>query len=131
MGNTSATGVCLSRDAGTGEDIFVGEYLINAQGEDVVAGIRSSNPKKARNAGRSSPRISKNRVANYPSMEESIPEIYKELDALQTNWRIIIRTCQDIQITYRKVNCGSCKPANGKRTGAAMVKIAMDMLRQE
>ena len=87
MGETSATGVCFSRDAATGEDQFIGEYLINAQGEDVVAGIRT--PQQITKEG--SMRWAKlagvteeDRVANYPSMEEAMPEIYKELDTLQT-----------------------------------------------
>ncbi len=87
MGETSATGVCFSRDAATGEDLFNGEYLINAQGEDVVAGIRTpqqitkiGSQRWAELAGVSE----EERVSKYPSMEEAMPEIYKELDALQT-----------------------------------------------
>ncbi|HPB84437.1 MAG TPA: PEP/pyruvate-binding domain-containing protein, partial [Paludibacteraceae bacterium] len=83
MGDTSATGVCFSRDAATGEDQFIGEYLINAQGEDVVAGIRTpqqitkiGSQRWAELAGVSEA----DRVSNYPSMEEAMPEIYKELD---------------------------------------------------
>ena len=82
MGDTSATGVCFSRDAATGEDLFNGEYLINAQGEDVVAGIRT--PQQITKIG--SQRWAKlqgiseeERASKYPSMEEAMPEIYKEL----------------------------------------------------
>ena len=87
MGETSATGVCFSRDAGSGEDLFNGEYLINAQGEDVVAGIRT--PQQITKVG--SQRWAElacvseeERLAKYPSMEEAMPSIYAELDALQT-----------------------------------------------
>ncbi len=86
MGDTSATGVCFSRDAGNGENLFNGEYLINAQGEDVVAGIRTpqqitkiGSQRWAERAGISE----EERAAKYPSMEEAMPELYKELDALQ------------------------------------------------
>ena len=99
MGDTSATGVCFSRDAGTGEDLFNGEYLINAQGEDVVAGIRT--PQQITKTG--SQRwaalqgISEaDRLANYPSMEEAMPEIYKELDALQTKLENHYHDMQDM-----------------------------------
>ena len=87
MGDTSATGVCFSRDAATGEDLFNGEYLINAQGEDVVAGIRTpqqitkiGSQRWAQLAGVSE----EERASKYPSMEEAMPEIYKQLDELQT-----------------------------------------------
>ena len=87
MGDTSATGVCFSRDAGTGEDLFNGEYLINAQGEDVVAGIRT--PQQITKVGSQRWAVLAGvtediRAAKFPSMEEAMPEIYKELDALQT-----------------------------------------------
>ena len=133
MGNTSATGVAFSRDAATGEDIFNGEYLINAQGEDVVAGIRT--PQQITKEG--SQRWAKNmgiseedRVAKYPSMEESMPEIYKELDALQTKLENHYRDMQDMEFTVQEGKLWFLQTRNGKRTGAAMVKIAMDMLRQ-
>ncbi len=113
MGDTSATGVCFSRDAGNGEDLFNGEYLINAQGEDVVAGIRTpqqiteiGSQRWAERAGISE----EERVANYPSMEEAMPEIYKELDACRPNWKTTIATCRIWNLPYRKVNCGSCRP---------------------
>ena len=87
MGNTSATGVCFSRDAATGEDVFNGEWLVNAQGEDVVAGIRT--PQQITKAGSQKwaemQGISEEeRIAKYPSMEEAMPEIYKQLDEIQT-----------------------------------------------
>ena len=133
MGNTSATGVAFSRDAATGEDLFNGEYLINAQGEDVVAGIRT--PQQITKIG--SQRWAKladiseeERVAKYPSMEEDMPEIYKELDALQTKLENHYRDMQDMEFTVQEGKLWFLQTRNGKRTGAAMVKIAMDMLHQ-
>ena len=133
MGNTSATGVCFSRDAATGEDLFNGEYLINAQGEDVVAGIRTpqqitkiGSQRWAELAGVSE----EERVSKYPSMEEAMPEIYKELDALQTKLENHYHDMQDMEFTVQEGKLWFLQTRNGKRTGAAMVKIAMDMLRQ-
>ena len=133
MGNTSATGVAFSRDAATGEDLFVGEYLINAQGEDVVAGIRTpqqitkiGSQRWAELAGISE----EERVRKYPSMEEAMPEIYKELDALQTKLENHYRDMQDMEFTVQEGKLWFLQTRNGKRTGAAMVKIAMDMLHQ-
>ncbi len=133
MGDTSATGVCFSRDAATGEDIFIGEYLINAQGEDVVAGIRT--PQQITKEG--SQRWAKlasvseaDRLANYPSMEESMPAIYKELDALQTKLENHYKDMQDMEFTVQEGKLWFLQTRNGKRTGAAMVKIAVDMLKQ-
>ena len=133
MGETSATGVCFSRDAATGEDQFIGEYLINAQGEDVVAGIRT--PQQITKEG--SMRWAKlagvteeDRVANYPSMEEAMPEIYKELDTLQTKLENHYKDMQDMEFTVQEGKLWFLQTRNGKRTGAAMVKIAMDMFHQ-
>ena len=133
MGDTSATGVCFSRDAATGEDLFVGEYLINAQGEDVVAGIRTpqqitkiGSQRWAQLAGVSEAE----RVAKYPSMEEAMPSIYAELDALQTKLENHYRDMQDMEFTVQEGKLWFLQTRNGKRTGFAMVKIAMDMLRQ-
>ncbi|MDR1729173.1 MAG: pyruvate, phosphate dikinase [Prevotellaceae bacterium] len=133
MGETSATGVCFSRDAATGEDQFIGEYLINAQGEDVVAGIRTpqqitkiGSQRWAQLAGVSE----SERAAKYPSMEEAMPEIYKELDALQTRLENHYKDMQDMEFTVQEGKLWFLQTRNGKRTGAAMVKIAMDMLHQ-
>ena len=133
MGDTSATGVAFSRDAATGEDLFNGEYLINAQGEDVVAGIRT--PQQITKIG--SQRWAKladiseeERLAKYPSMEEAMPEIYKELDALQTKLENHYRDMQDMEFTVQEGKLWFLQTRNGKRTGAAMVKIAIDMLHQ-
>ncbi|MDR3287641.1 MAG: pyruvate, phosphate dikinase [Prevotellaceae bacterium] len=133
MGETSATGVAFSRDAATGEDIFVGEYLINAQGEDVVAGIRTPQQitkegslRWAKLAG-----VSENdRLSKYPSMEESMPEIYTELNALQTKLENHYKDMQDMEFTVQEGKLWFLQTRNGKRTGAAMVKISMDMLHQ-
>ncbi|MDR0754754.1 MAG: pyruvate, phosphate dikinase [Prevotellaceae bacterium] len=133
MGDTSATGVAFSRDAATGEDIFVGEYLINAQGEDVVAGIRT--PQQITREG--SIRWAKLagiseavRAEKYPSMEESMPEIYAELNALQTKLENHYKDMQDMEFTVQEGKLWFLQTRNGKRTGAAMVKIAVDMLHQ-
>ncbi|MDR0394526.1 MAG: pyruvate, phosphate dikinase, partial [Tannerella sp.] len=133
MGDTSATGVAFSRDAATGEDQFVGEYLINAQGEDVVAGIRT--PQQITKIG--SERWAKlagipeeERRTKYPSMEEAMPEIYKELDRLQEKLENHYKDMQDMEFTVQEGKLWFLQTRSGKRTGAAMVKIAMDLLRQ-
>lgn len=133
MGDTSATGVCFSRDAGTGEDLFNGEYLINAQGEDVVAGIRT--PQQITKIGSQRWAVLAGvtedvRAAKFPSMEEAMPEIYKELDALQTKLENHYKDMQDMEFTVQEGKLWFLQTRNGKRTGAAMVKIAMDLLRQ-
>ncbi|MDO4180559.1 MAG: pyruvate, phosphate dikinase, partial [Bacteroidales bacterium] len=133
MGETSATGVCFSRDAGNGENLFNGEYLVNAQGEDVVAGIRTpqqitkiGSQRWAERAGISE----EERVAKYPSMEEAMPEIYAELDALQDKLEKHYRDMQDMEFTVQEGKLWFLQTRNGKRTGTAMVKIAMDLLRE-
>ena len=133
MGDTSATGVCFSRDAATGEDQFVGEYLINAQGEDVVAGIRT--PQQITKEGSQRWAVlagisEADRVAKYPSMEEAMPSIYLELDAIQTKLENHYKDMQDMEFTVQEGKLWFLQTRNGKRTGAAMVKIAVDMLRQ-
>ena len=133
MGEISATGVCFSRDAGNGEDLFNGEYLINAQGEDVVAGIRTPQQITKIGSQRWAERAGipeEERAANYPSMEEAMPEIYKELDALQTKLENHYRDMQDMEFTVQEGKLWFLQTRNGKRTGAAMVKIAMDLLHQ-
>ena len=134
MGDTSATGVCFSRDAGSGEDLFNGEYLINAQGEDVVAGIRT--PQQITKIG--SQRWAKltsiseaNRAAKFPSMEEAMPEMYAQLNAIQEKLEKHYKDMQDMEFTVQEGKLWFLQTRNGKRTGSAMVKIAMDMLHQE
>src|SRR5574344_1569860 len=133
MGNTSATGVCFSRDAANGENLFNGEYLINAQGEDVVAGIRT--PQQITKLGSQRwaqlANVSEaDRFAKYPSMEESMPVIYGELDALQTKLENHYKDMQDMEFTVQEGKLWFLQTRNGKRTGAAMVKIAMDLLKE-
>ena len=132
MGETSATGVCFSRDAATGENLFNGEYLINAQGEDVVAGIRT--PQQITKIGSQRWAALQNiseeeRAAKYPSMEEAMPEIYKELDRIQTHLEDHYKDMQDMEFTVQEGKLWFLQTRNGKRTGAAMVKIAMDLYR--
>ena len=131
MGETSATGVCFSRDAATGENIFNGEYLVNAQGEDVVAGIRT--PQQITKEG--SQRWARQqcidesvRAAQFPSMEEAMPEIYAQLNALQDKLEKHYHDMQDMEFTVQEGKLWFLQTRNGKRTGTAMVKIAMDLL---
>ena len=133
MGNTSATGVCFSRDAATGENLFNGEYLVNAQGEDVVAGIRT--PQQITKEG--SLRWAKlqgideeTRATKYPSMEEAMPEIYAKLNALQDKLEHHYHDMQDMEFTVQEGHLWFLQTRNGKRTGTAMVKIAMDLLHE-
>lgn len=133
MGDTSATGVAFSRDAGTGENIFNGEYLINAQGEDVVAGIRTpqqitkeGSQRWAKLAGISE----EERAAKYPSLEETMPEVYKELYDIQYKLEQHAHDMQDLEFTIQEGKLWLLQTRNGKRTGFAMVKIAVDMLNE-
>ena len=133
MGNTSATGVCFSRDAATGEDLFNGEWLVNAQGEDVVAGIRTPQQitlEGSRRWAELQGISEEKRQAEYPSMEEAMPEIYHQLDAIQTKLEEHYHDMQDMEFTVQEGKLWFLQTRNGKRTGAAMVKIAMDLLRQ-
>ncbi len=133
MGNTSATGVCFSRDAATGENRFNGEYLVNAQGEDVVAGIRT--PQQITKEG--SLRWAKLqgideeiRRTKYASMEEAMPEIFALLNDIQQKLENHYHDMQDMEFTVQEGKLWFLQTRNGKRTGAAMVKIAMDLLRE-
>ncbi|WP_423861431.1 pyruvate, phosphate dikinase [Alloprevotella tannerae] len=133
MGANSATGVCFSRDAATGEDIFNGEWLVNAQGEDVVAGIRTPQQitlEGSRRWAELQGISEEERREKFPSMEEAMPEIYKELDELQTKLENHYRDMQDMEFTVQEGKLWFLQTRNGKRTGAAMVKIAMDLLQQ-
>ncbi len=133
MGDNSATGVAFSRDAATGENIFNGEYLINAQGEDVVAGIRTPQQITIEGSKRwaAAQNISEEeRKAKYPSLEEVMPEVYAELDGIQRHLEQYFTDMQDIEFTIQDGKLWMLQCRNGKRTGAAMVKIAMDMLRE-
>lgn len=133
MGDTSATGVCFSRDAGTGENKFNGEYLVNAQGEDVVAGIRTPQEITVLGSQRWAQRNNideATRKAQYPSMEEVFPEIYKELWDIQHKLELHYGDMQDMEFTVQEGKLWLLQTRNGKRTGKAMVKIAMDLLHQ-
>ncbi len=133
MGENSGTGVAFTRDAATGEDIFNGEYLINAQGEDVVAGIRTPQQITIEGSRRwavLAQKTEEDRATNYPSLEEVMPAIYKELDQIQQKLEDYFRDMQDIEFTIQDGKLWMLQTRNGKRTGAAQVKIAMDMLKE-
>ncbi|MBT4334023.1 MAG: pyruvate, phosphate dikinase, partial [Candidatus Cloacimonetes bacterium] len=133
MGENSATGVAFTRDAGTGEDIFNGEYLINAQGEDVVAGIRTpqeitleGSKRWARLAGVTE----EDRTNKFPSFEEAMPQLYKELSEIETKLENHYKDMQDIEFTVQDGKMWLLQTRNGKRTGAAMVRMAIEMLEE-
>lgn len=130
MGTNSATGVAFTRDASTGENLFNGEYLINAQGEDVVAGIRTpqqitieGSKRWAKLAGVTE----EERMGSFPSLEETMPEIFKELLEIETKLEKHYKDMQDIEFTIQDSKLWMLQTRNGKRTGAAMVKMAVDM----
>ncbi len=133
MGDNSGTGVCFTRDAGTGENLFNGEYLINAQGEDVVAGTRT--PQQITKVGslrwaELAKVEEEDRLANYPSLEELMPVIYNELNEYQEKLELHYKDMQDMEFTMQDGKLWILQTRNGKRTGAAMVKIAMDSLKE-
>ena len=133
MGTNSGTGVCFTRDAGTGENVFNGEYLINAQGEDVVAGVRT--PQQITKLGSQRwAELAKveeaDRLENYPSLEELMPAIFNELNGYQQTLENHYRDMQDMEFTMQDGKLWILQTRNGKRTGAAMVKIAMDLLKE-
>jgi pyruvate, orthophosphate dikinase len=134
MGNTSATGVAFTRDAATGEDVFNGEYLINAQGEDVVAGTRTPQEitlEGSRRWAKLQSVSEEDRKAKFPSLEETMPELYKELNVVQQKLEDHYKDMQDMEFTIQSGKLWILQTRNGKRTGAAMVKIAMDLLRDK
>jgi len=133
MGSNSGTGVAFTRDAGTGEDIFNGEYLIDAQGEDVVAGVRTpqqitleGSKRWAELAGVSE----EERAKNFPSLEEVMPDVYNQLNEIQQKLENHYKDMQDLEFTIQDGKLWLLQTRNGKRTGAAMVRIAMEMLAQ-
>jgi pyruvate,orthophosphate dikinase len=133
MGDNSGTGVCFTRDAGTGENVFNGEYLIDAQGEDVVAGVRT--PQQITKLGSERWAVlakvdEEDRAKNYPSLEELMPSIYKELDEYQKKLELHYRDMQDMEFTMQDGKLWILQTRNGKRTGSAMVKIAIEMLKE-
>jgi len=131
MGDHSATGVAFTRDAATGEKRFNGEYLINAQGEDVVAGIRT--PLQITKAdsiawAKANGISEEERASKYPSLEEYMPELYKELYDIQEKLEKHYKDMQDLEFTIEENRLWLLQTRNGKRTGQAMVRIALDML---
>ncbi len=120
MGDDCATGVAFTRDPATGENYFYGEYLINAQGEDVVAGIRT--PQSLTIKGR------EKEGSSMPSMEETMPEVFVQLDGLRRKLETHFRDVQDIEFTVQKGNLYMLQTRNGKRTAEASLKIAVDMV---
>ena len=133
MGETSGTGVAFTRDAGTGEDLFNGEYLIDAQGEDVVAGVRT--PQQITKEGsfrwaKLAKVSEEERAAVYPSLEEVMPDVFAELDETQQKLEDYFSDMQDLEFTIQEGKLWLLQTRNGKRTGAAMVKIAVDMIQE-
>ncbi len=120
MGDDCATGVAFTRDPSTGENYFYGEYLVNAQGEDVVAGIRT--PQSLTIKGR------EKEGSDLPSMEETMPEVFKELDGLRLKLEKHFRDVQDIEFTVQQGKLYMLQTRNGKRTAAAALKIAVDFV---
>ncbi|MBD3290632.1 pyruvate, phosphate dikinase [candidate division KSB1 bacterium] len=119
MGDDSATGVAFTRNPATGEKLFYGEWLPNAQGEDVVAGIRTPNPINV--SGKTED------TKHLPSLEEKMPEIYKELDAIQQKLEEHYKDMQDIEFTIQDGRLWMLQTRVGKRTGPAAVRMAVDM----
>ncbi len=133
LGDHSATGVAFTRDAGTGEDLFNGEFLVNAQGEDVVAGIRTPQQVSlvgSRRWAELAQVDEEERAARYPSLEELMPELYGQLLQAETLLENHFRDMQDLEFTIQEGKLWMLQTRNGKRTGAAMVRIAMEMLQQ-
>ena len=134
MGDNSATGVCFTRDAGSGENVFNGEYLMNAQGEDVVAGVRT--PQQITKLGSQRwaklARVDeKERIEKYPSLEELLPSLYEELNEYQQKIEDHYRDMQDMEFTIQEGRLWILQTRDGKRTGTAMIKIAVDLLKEE
>ena len=133
LGDSSATGVAFSRDAGTGEDLFNGEFLVNAQGEDVVAGIRTPQQVSLLGSRRWAELAlvsEEERRSRYPSLEELMPGIYQQLLHAETTLENHFKDMQDMEFTIQQGKLWMLQTRNGKRTGAAMVRIAMEMLQQ-
>ena len=133
MGNRSATGVAFTRDAATGENIFNGEYLINAQGEDVVAGIRTPQQitlEGSRRWARQQNIAEEVRASFYPSLEEAMPQVFADLNNIQQKLENYFHDMQDMEFTIQDGKLWMLQTRNGKRTGNAMVKMAVDMLKE-
>jgi pyruvate, orthophosphate dikinase len=120
MGNDCATGVAFTRDPSTGDNYFYGEYLVNAQGEDVVAGIRT--PQPINNYAK--------KDGDLPSMEEVLPECYQQLAKIRTILENHYKDMQDIEFTIEKGKLYMLQTRNGKRTAKAAIKVAVDMVQE-
>jgi pyruvate,orthophosphate dikinase len=121
MGKTSGTGVAFTRDPATGADVFYGEYLMNAQGEDVVAGIRTPQPINKRQKG----------GKDVPSLEEEMPEVYGQLEEIRAKLDRHYRDMQDVEFTIQQGKLWMLQTRSGKRTGLAALRIAVDMVQQK
>jgi pyruvate,orthophosphate dikinase len=123
MGDDCATGVAFTRDPSTGENLFYGEYLVNAQGEDVVAGIRTPQNLTV---------VSKQRQGSKaPAMEEVMPEVFRQLDGVRATLEKHYRDMQDIEFTVQQGKLYMLQTRNGKRTAKAALKVACDMVREK
>ncbi|GAB4275601.1 MAG: pyruvate, phosphate dikinase [Candidatus Rifleibacteriota bacterium] len=134
MGNDSATGVAFTRNPATGENIFYGEYLINAQGEDVVAGIRTPQQitlKGSREWAKENNISEEERASKYPSLEESMPDVYKQLVDVYRKLEGHYKDMQDIEFTIQKGKLWMLQTRTGKRTAAAAVRIAVEMVEEK
>ncbi len=120
MGDTSATGVAFSRNPATGDNKFYGEWLINAQGEDVVAGIRTPNPLNEATKNEHN--------KDLASLEKAMPEVYAELDDIRKRLENHFHDMQDIEFTIQEGHLWMLQCRIGKRTGIAALQMAMDML---
>ena len=122
MGESSATGVAFTRNPATGEDKFFGEWLVNAQGEDVVAGLRTPNPlnEETKTEG----------TKNLPSLESSMPEIYSELKEIRGRLEKHYNDMQDIEFTIQEGKLWMLQTRVGKRNGSAAIKMAVDMKKE-
>ncbi len=123
MGNTSATGVAFSRNPATGENKFYGEWLVNAQGEDVVAGIRTPNPLNEETKNEQNQHLH--------SLQEAMPDVYRELCDIRLNLENHFRDMQDIEFTIQEGRLWMLQCRVGKRTGTAALNMAMDMLSEK
>jgi len=124
MGRNSATGVAFTRDPSSGENLFYGEFLIDAQGEDVVAGTRT--PQQINNAGRTG-LPDGNEAKDLPTLEEAMPEAYASLDAIRTKLENHYKNMQDVEFTIQDGRLWMLQTRHGKRTGVAAIRIAAEM----
>ncbi len=122
MGDTSATGVAFTRNPATGENRFYGEWLVNAQGEDVVAGIRTPNPLNEATKNEQN--------KNLPSLQKAMPDVYRQLDRIRQTLEKHYRDMQDIEFTIQEGRLWMLQCRVGKRTGTAALNMAMDMLEE-